>query len=269
MKLNADGSFTATGTGGGGVSFTYVAVNSHGIASAPATVTVNFPSPSNLQISVIDAVTKAAVNDYRWVIEEDTTFHNNLDQPTTDNSAPSTIAVNFHKSYMPVVATGCVGDISCGSGQSIGGQPVDRAPDTLIGDVHLDPTKYYYVSVLPGDAANPILAGTGAPVVDATTGKTRQFDVTQDCTPDTCGHTMGGASVAPGQTNATVLVETNPLQTAQLSIFVFEDNSPTNGDIDGNEENQGLGGFQVTINDTAGRTGDPAGRSRMTRSTSH
>ena len=260
VTLNTDGSFSATSAGGGSVSFTYVAVNSHGIASAPATVTVNFPTGSGLQVSVIDAVSKAAVSDYRWTIEEDTTFHNNLDQPTAANPAPNTIAVNFHKSYMPVIATGCVGPISCGQGQAVGGNLVDPSAETHIGDVALDPNKYYYISVLPGDAANAFITGTGAPVVDATTGQTRQFDISKDCTPDTCGHTMGGASVAPGQSSTTVLVETNPLQTAQLSIFVFEDNSPTNGDIDGNEESQGLGGFQITINDTAGRTGDPAGQ---------
>ena len=260
VTLNPDGSFTATGTGGGSVSFTYVAVNSHGIASAPATVTVNFPSPSNLAVSVVDAIMGITVSDYRWTIEEDTTFHNNLDQPTAANPAPSTIAVNFHKSYMPIVATGCVGPISCGQGQAVGGQDVNPSAETKIGDVHLDPNKHYYISVLPGDAANAFIAGSGAPVTDKKTGKTRQFDITKDCAPDTCGHTMGGASIAPGQSNAKVLVETNPLQTAQLSIFVFEDNSPTNGDIDGNEESQGLGGFQITINDTAGRTGDPAGQ---------
>jgi len=50
------------------------------------------------------------------------------------------------------------------------------------------------------------------------------------------------------------------LPPAQLGIFVFEDNNPTNGSVDGVEEQQGLGGFQIILNDVAGATGDPTGQ---------
>ena len=109
------------------------------------------------------------------------------------------------------------------------------------------------------------MAGNGRTRSGCDHVKARQFDVTQDCRRTPAVTPWAASALAPGQTSATVLVETNPLQTAQVSIFVFEDNSPTNGDIDGNEENQGLGGFQITINDTAGRTGDPAGADHLRR----
>ncbi len=245
ITLNADGSFTATS---GVTSFMYQAVNSRGISSNTAKVNLTYPAPnSGVQLTVVDALNKSSVlSDYRWTIEEDVTFHNSLDPVTSKSVGPNTIALNFHKSYMPLVATGCVGDISCGKGQQMGGSTANvvRQPDTRVSDVALDPNKYYYISILPGDAANAFISATGDP---------------STCTAATCGHTMGGVNIYPGQKTATVLVEPNPLQTAQLSVYVFEDNNPTNGDIDGVEENQGLGGFQITINDTAGRTGDPAG----------
>ncbi|MEJ2273050.1 MAG: Ig-like domain-containing protein [Woeseiaceae bacterium] len=94
-------------------------------------------------------------------------------------------------------------------------------------EVALDPAKHYYVSVLPLDAA------------------------------DGDGHTIGGSRIMPGDDAVTVQVNSHPLPTAQISIFVFEDNSPTNGAVDGNEI--GLGGFQVTLEDAGGRYGIAAG----------
>ena len=251
VTLNADGSFTVTGSGI--TNFTYVAVNTQGVKSAPATVSLNFKAGSGLKVSVTDALTKADVSDYRWTIEEDTTFHNSLTVPAP-GAPPNTIAVNFHKSYMPVVATGCTGPLSCGDDQTVGGTAQQQTARTSVGDVALDPNKYYFISVLPGDAANAFNAANG------------KAPSAQTCappapgSPSPCGHTMGGVNLSPGQSTANVLVEPNPLPTAQLSIIVFEDNNPTNGDIDGQEENQGLGGFTITLNDTAGRTGDPAGQ---------
>ena len=82
-----------------------------------------------------------------------------------------TFGTNFHTSYMPVVATGCTGALSCESGQSMGGTAVvcdvgngvcrsTAAQETAVdpSQVHLDPTKRYYISVLPGDAANRLSA---------------------------------------------------------------------------------------------------------------
>ncbi|MEZ5476937.1 MAG: hypothetical protein R3E95_05475 [Thiolinea sp.] len=65
------------------------------------------------------------ITDYRWLIEEDKTYHVPLNQDGTvgmDIDVPAidpnwrpgdpnrnTISVNFHHSYMPVVAKGSVG----------------------------------------------------------------------------------------------------------------------------------------------------------------
>lgn len=99
---------------------------------------------------------------------------------------------------------------------------------TEFSQLALDPAKHYYVSVLPADAAS-----------DA-------------------GHTIGGAQIFPGASAVTVHVTKTPLQTAQISIFVFEDNSPTNGAVDGNET--GLGGFQITLEEAGGRYGASGGQ---------
>jgi hypothetical protein len=93
---------------------------------------------------------------------------------------------------MPIVATGCVGAVSCGSGQQVrvDSTTVDPTTGTLglrqvVTDaqalarqvtpdqVVLDPTKNYYISILPGDAGDPV--ATGGP-----------------------GHIMGGAEIRKG-----------------------------------------------------------------------
>ena len=239
LALNVDGSFSATPSGPGIYQFSYKAVNAQGTMSATAaTVRLTFGAPSNLKVAVVDAKDKVtAILDYSWVIEEDRTFHNATSASTATAPIPEILGTNFHKSYMPVIATGCTGPISCADNQTINGVAAAPITPTSPEQVVLDPGKYYYISVLPSDA-------TGG---------------------DT-GHSMGGASISPADITAAssatfkVLAPPSPLRPAQLSIFVFEDNSPTNGDIDGVEQNQGLGGFTVVLLDTAGRIGDPAGQ---------
>jgi hypothetical protein len=88
-------------------------------------------------------------------------------------------------------------------------------------NIPLDPGKRYFVSVLP----------------DA-------------------GYTIGGAPVINGV--ADVKVTPLPLPTAQISVFVFEDNFPINNAPDLPEE-RGLGGFKVTVEDAGGKYGITAG----------
>src|SRR5205085_1456118 len=108
------------------------------------------------------------------------------------------------------------------SGQSLGGVPAvcdvgngichtGAAQKTELNPsrVHLDPTKRYYISVLPGDAANPFNSGNAIG-----------------------GHGMGGAPITFGQTAVTIMVNPTPFQTAKLSVFVFEDDFPLNGEND-------------------------------------
>ena len=266
VSLDANGGFTANVSASGAHSLTFTPQNSQGTSGTSATATIIFPSPSNLHVTLIDGATKAALDqqDYRWIIEEDRTFYVDPNCQTnplpancpsvTSQGAPAVFGTNFHTSYMPVVAQGCVGKISCEQGQTVLdpgtgnhvnavcdiGNGACRAGDTKTpldpGQVALDPTKHYYISVLPGDAMDP-------------------------------GHQMGGAQIAPGQTNVSILVEPQQQQPAKVSVFVFEDDHPLNGEHDASggidtlsPNEPGLGGFNITIVDLVGMSGDSAGQ---------
>ncbi|MBZ5546847.1 MAG: hypothetical protein LAO22_02630 [Acidobacteriia bacterium] len=266
LSVDPDGGFNASVSAAGTYTFTYKAVNSQGTVSASAaTVTLSFPTPNGPAVTLVDGATKAALStqDYRWIIEEDRTFYVNPNCQTnpvpagcpvaTPQGAPAIFGTNFHTSYMPVVAQGCVGTISCEDGQFVldsSGAHVPAVCDIGNGacrpgttktevdpsQVVLDPTKHYYISVLPGDAMDP-------------------------------GHGMGGAQIAPGQTSVSVTVEPELAQAAKVSVFVFEDDHPLNGEHDASggidtlsPNEAGLGGFNITILDLVGMSGDPAGQ---------
>jgi len=250
------------------------------------------------------------ITDYRWIIEEDKTFW--VDPNCTTNAsitAPgcphvvgptgtSTIptqGVQFHTSTMDYVAQGCTGIKSCEGGQTFlnpaTGTHVPAVcdvgngacrPDTtgngftavLPSSVHLDPSKRYYISVLPGDAGDPFPATVTPPDCSTTTGA-NPGDLG-------CGHTMGGAQIPPvcnvlaaGCTaasagnfaNVTVLSTPTPLPTGKLSLIVFEDDFPLNGEQDAgggvdvlSPNEPGLGGFEIILWDTYGSLGDVTGQ---------
>jgi hypothetical protein len=190
--------------------------------------------------------------------------------------------VNFHTSYMPYVAQGCTGPLSCEAGQTMVnasgihvpavcdlGDGVCRPDTTGNGftavdpkNVYLDPTKRYYISVLPGDAANPFAAGFGGSP-DCSTS-----NVGGDATTSTtCGHGMGGASITFAQTAVTILAQPSPYPPGKLSVFVFEDDFPLNGEHDSGggidviaTNEPGLGGFQIHLWDAMGGNGDFTGQ---------
>lgn len=141
----------------------------------------------------------APVSNYRWLVEEDATYRVNPGEID-----PYTLAVSFHRSYMPVVAKGN-----------------EATPPT---GVVLDPNKHYFVSVLPDS-----------------------------------GNTIGGAPLAGNQASVTVTCNSLPLPTAQITVFVFEDNQPVNNAPDLPEE-VGLEGFEVIIDEAGGRFGISGGR---------
>jgi hypothetical protein len=267
LSVDKSGAFNASAAPGT-YTFTYKAQNSQGTVSAgAATVTLVFPTATNLAVTVLDGTDKkTAITDYRWIIEEDRTFY--INPNCTTNPPPSgcpgatggivpTFGTNFHTSYMPVIATGCTGPLSCESGQSVqgvaavcdGGNGVcrtDASQEAIVlpSAVHLDPTKRYYISVLPGDAANPFNTGNAV-----------------------SGHGMGGASITFAQTAVTILTQPTPFPTAKLSVFVFEDDFPLNGEQDAGggidvlaTNEPGLGGFNITLFDDAGGTGDATGQ---------
>ena len=74
VKVETDGSFSASVASAGTYSFTYHAKNSQGSASGVATVTLTFQPASHVGLKVVDAKSGAAIEDYRWIIEEDRTF---------------------------------------------------------------------------------------------------------------------------------------------------------------------------------------------------
>ena len=91
-------------------------------------MTVVFPTGSNLAVKVLDGADHTTtLTDYRWIIEEDRTFY--VDPKCTTNPLPRAarryqsgcsrcFGTNFHTSYMPLVATGCTGPMSCEGGQT-------------------------------------------------------------------------------------------------------------------------------------------------------
>jgi hypothetical protein len=296
LSVDKSGAFNANVPAPGTYTFSYQAQNSQGTLSASggsggtspgtgtATVTLIFPAGSGLAVKVLDgADKKTTISDYRWIIEEDRTFY--IDPNCTTNPPASgcptfgsgivpTFGTNFHTSYMPVVAAGCTGILSCESGQTLLGAPAvcdisnggcrtDAIQETAVDprQVVLDPQKRYYISVLPGDAANPFAAAyASAPTCVA--------DSSNNSVPSsTCGHGMGGAPITFGQSAVTVLTQPTPFPPAKLSVFVFEDDFPLNGEHDAGggidvlaSNEPGLGGFQITLFDDAGGPGDATGQ---------
>ena len=65
------------------------------------------------------------------------------------------------------------------------------------------------------------------------------------------GYSIGGTTIIGNPGTVTVVVQPLPIPTAQISIFVFEDNAPINNAPDDGEV--GLAGAAVTIHDSAGQ----------------
>ena len=293
VAMDANGGFNASVTAPGTYTFSYKAQNSQGtVSSSSATVTLIFPKPSNLAVTVLDGKDrKTVITDYRWIIEEDKTFYVDPNRTATTGGAldcstnpsvcsvPLTFGTNFHTSDMPFVAQGCTGQLSCEGGQTVIDPTTGQhnaavcdigngacRPDTtgngltpvLPSQVALDPTKRYYISILPGDAANPFVSGN-------TSGNCQNGAAATGAS--NCGHGMSGAPIAFGQTSVTVLSEPSPYPPGKLSVSVFEDDFPLNGEQDSGggvdvlaTNEPGLGGFNLYLVDDAGRFGDITGQ---------
>ena len=84
------------------------------------------------------------------------------------------------------------------------------------------------------------------------------------------GHSLGGAPLifpASGPANVTVVVNSNPIPTAQITVFVFEDNKVLNGAPDLPEEDWDIAGgtspaqdFSIKVFDAAGQYGIAGGQ---------
>ena len=102
--------------------------------------------------------------------------------------------------------------------------PIVATGDETTATITVDATKQYFVSVLPG-----------------------------------ADYSIGGAPVPVGAANVTVVVNAQPILTAQITIKIFEDNHPTNNALDSPQE-QGLAGFTIIVEDAGGRYGMSTGR---------
>ncbi len=197
------------GPGGTSDPFNFVVSDDAGAtasAAAAAAVTVHpaaDPEAETLTPLTLTVLGTAgeAVTAYRWTLEEDRTYHV---QPGILD--PNTASVSFHASFMPVTRSG---------------------DETTLADLRVDPSKRYFISVLPKAGA----------------------------------YTNSGASVAANQSAVTVRVNSGPMPTAQIRVRVFKDNAPLNGMWDTDE--QPLPGFAVTIEDAGGRYGMSAAQQLM------
>ena len=155
--------------------------------------------------------TRVPVTAYRWTLEQDDTYHVVPGNgPGENGQDPDTLSVRFHQSYMQVVASG---------------DETDVAAKLAV----LDPSKRYFISVIPREAGTWAIGGTGFSGSDA---------------------------------GVTVLMNALPLPTAQIKAFVFEDNNPINNVADLPEE-RGLAGFTLILEDAGGRYGISAGTEMM------
>ncbi len=307
LTIQPNGGFIATVPSAGTYQFTYTAKNSQGTTNtATVTLVFPQPSNLQVKVldgqaykacqgnsTCINALTP--ITDYRWIIEEDKTFYVNPACTTTSSTpiagcpqptattVPPTFGVNFHTSHMEYIAQGCTGtsptDLSCEEGQSVLTVPMvceagngicvpgTQQPTVLPNSVALDPgcgfgtfagrtctttapyPKRYYISILPGDAANPFNTGNAVG-----------------------GHGMGGAPISWNPaTNSwnpvIVLTEPNPYPPGKLSVQVFEDDFPLNGEQDAGggidviaTNEPGLGEFEIILWDDMGASGDVTGQ---------
>jgi len=190
--------------------------------------------PGLTVIGVAPDGTETPLNDYRWLVELDKTYHvqtspngtadpltfdPNWDQLTDGIPGGETLSVSFHQSYMPVLAKGCVNMPAAAACNEIPFADPDPAA-----------VNNYYVSVV---ARN--------------------------------GYAIGGTSFKDGDTNITVFVNQHPIPTAQITVWVFDDSSTINNFPDVPQEDAALngkldmGGFTIILEDAGGHYGDSAG----------
>lgn len=115
----------------------------------------------------------------------------------------------------------------------------------------------FHTSYMPVKANGRTRQGTGSVQVTLDAAKRYFLTVMPDA-----GYSLAGVNIAPGQTQARVTPQPLPLPTAQVSVFVYEDDHPLNGQPDLPQE-AGLEGFKVFIYDAGGRYGVSGGQMMM------
>ena len=162
--------------------------------------------PGQIALSVIQQNNQPIPVGYRWLVEEDATF------PVTPGAVQGkcALAVNLHRSYMPVVASG-------------------HSDSASISITVPDANKRYYVSVVPDQGTPGAPADCSSEAGLCFTQSGRQV-----------GFTAGATS-----TTVNVVVTPQPLPTSQIWVRAFEDTNSINNAWDTGEA--GLGGFMVFI----------------------
>ncbi len=208
------------------------------LAMAPA-ASAQMPTINLIGVAPDGTETDISSSDYRWLVELDKTYH-----VQTDGSGAA-IPTAFDPSW-DQFADGVPGGETLAVGFHQSYMPLvakgcagpDAAWQTAAACTSLafaDPddsvTNHYYISVVPRS-----------------------------------GYTIGGASFTDDDTEVTVYVNEHPIETAQITILIFNDNAPINNAPDLPTEEPGLGpgqtdmsGFQIIVEDAGGRYGASAG----------
>ena len=123
------------------------------LAATPAIEAANLDGLT--VIGVAPDGTETPVTDYRWLVEQDLTYHVGFDSsgnpinvpgtPGFDPNWENTLSVSFYRTYMPLVGKGCVN------------MPAEAAcTEVSVGTLATD--QHYFVSVLPRCRAAPSAA---------------------------------------------------------------------------------------------------------------
>ena len=107
-------------------------------------------SPADAFVITVTDMAGTPIGDFRYVIEEDVTFH-----PVPGDTSIDPQAKNFHRSYMPVV---------------LSGDSAVSADQTALTNWTPEAGKHYFVSVIP--RASGTYAMGGAPVRPGETSAT-------------------------------------------------------------------------------------------------
>lgn len=193
----------------------------------------------SLTVQSGDPLTPFSNIGYRYMIQEDRTFDS---IPGTTAVVGTNLSLGFHNSQSPVVANGH-SDTATVSLDSLTVDVEDTAGNITQKAVTLDPTKRYFVSILPDQ---PVDAPQTFAMAAGELPTRIDLNPTAHTVLDTAGTT-------------TIIVQPQPIPTAQISLFVHEDNQPINNTPDLPGEN-GLAGFNVRVFDAGGGYGAVGGQ---------
>lgn len=187
---------------------------------------------AQFQIKVVDNDGNP-VSGFRWLLQEDTTY---AVDPTNPPPIDQQLALNFHKSHHPIAHYANNGTNTDGTVHSAGDAVKGNTDGSSLTLRNVSPGRYY-LSVFPYT-----------------------------------GYAMSGAPVTlHGNPNDPVLVtvQSHPIPTAQISVYLFHDCWPLNGAPDLPEEEQGssvcnpamvdFSQWRVTVEEPGGKYGQNGG----------